>query len=86
MAGRGLAQELACIKYAVVSLKIRMAVNLPSRFDAGPVSDKAALARIACDQQEARNGIDTVVQVFSPLRDKSIDSETLCGNCIWSLG
>ena len=42
---RGRLQELTGVKYSVVSLKIRVAVNLPLDLDAGPISDEPASAR-----------------------------------------
>src|SRR5580698_9983962 len=67
-AGRSFAKELTRIEDSVVCLKIRVAVDIPSHFCTWPVTDEAAFGRIAGDQQEARNCIDTVIRVFAPLR------------------
>src|ERR1700722_12016279 len=69
-AGRSFAKELTRIKDSIVCLKIRVAVDLPSHFGTWPVTDETALARIAGDQQEARNRINTVIRVLAPLLDE----------------
>src|SRR5580658_8567440 len=69
-AGRSLAKELTRIKHSIICLKIRVAVDIPPHFGPWPVTDETALARIAGDQQEARNRINTVIRVLAPLGDE----------------
>src|SRR5579863_6495877 len=67
---RGFLQELAGVKDTVVRLEIGVAVNLPFDLHAWPIADEPGLARAGRNKQEARNRIDSVVQVLSPLNNQ----------------
>ena len=68
-AWRGLLQELAGKEDSVIGLQIGMTIDLPSRLNAGPVSDEPCAAVARRHQQKAGNCIDAVVQAFPPLHD-----------------
>jgi hypothetical protein len=64
-----LLQEPASVENSIVSLKPEMSVNLPMQLRARPVSNKSRLA-IACGpDQRSRDRVDSVEDIFSPLKN-----------------
>src|ERR1700733_397270 len=61
--------ELPGVKNSVVGLKPEMSIRLPTHFRARPISDEARVALSCRNDQKSGNGIHSISQAFSPLKD-----------------
>src|ERR1700690_3135178 len=68
--GRRFFEKLTGIKNSVVTLKVRMSVDLPADLGAGPIPHKSRTASSGRHDKKARHRIHPVVYVFAPLRDE----------------
>src|SRR5258707_6559119 len=65
-ARRGVLQELAGVEDSIVSLEVRMPVDLPADFGARPVPDEPGATSVGRNEKKARHSIYTVGYGFPP--------------------
>lgn len=61
--------KFACIKNPVVGLEPEMTVRLPVQFRARTVSNKTCIAVSCRNNQKSGDGVDSILQALSPLKD-----------------
>src|ERR1700722_20068472 len=64
-----LLQELASVENSIVSLKPEMLINLPMQPGPRSLSDKSRLAVACGPDQRSRDRVDSVQDIFPPLKD-----------------